>query len=79
MPSVFFSGDLLRASYATIHYPQVAKKADVLLHEVFIHDEMPVTVGLRTAKTVENVASYHTLDSVVGKVASEAKVEVDDL
>ena len=53
---------------------EAAKKADVLLHEVFIHDEMPVSVGLRTAKTLENVASYHTLDSVVGKVASEAKV-----
>ncbi len=53
---------------------KAAKGADVLLHEVFIHGEMPVTAGLRTQKTVENVASYHTLDSVVGKVATEAEV-----
>ena len=52
---------------------EAAKGADVLLHEVFIHREMPVKTGLRTAKTVENVASYHTLDSVVGKVAAEAE------
>ena len=53
---------------------EATKGADVLLHEVFIHGEMPVKAGLRTAKTVENVASYHTLDSVVGKVAAEAEV-----
>jgi ribonuclease Z len=53
---------------------EAAKGADVLLHEVFIHGEMPVITGIRTAKTVENVASYHTLDSVVGKVATEAEV-----
>ncbi|MBT5794286.1 MAG: MBL fold metallo-hydrolase [Deltaproteobacteria bacterium] len=53
---------------------EAAKGADVLLHEVFIHGEMPVITGLRTAKTVENVASYHTLDSVVGIVAAEAEV-----
>ena len=43
-------------------------------HEVFIHDEMQVITGKRKAKTVENVSSYHTLDSVVGKVAEEAEV-----
>ena len=48
--------------------------ADVLLHEVFIHGGLPVKEGIRTAKTVENVAAYHTLDRVVGKVAAEAKV-----
>ena len=52
---------------------EAAKGADVLLHEVFIHGEMPVIPGIRTAKTVENVSSYHTLDSVVGKVAAEAE------
>ena len=53
---------------------EAAKGANLLLHEVFIHDEMPVLEGIRTAKTIENVASYHTLDSVVGKVAAQAEV-----
>ena len=53
---------------------EAAKGADVLLHEVFIHGEMSKIEGNRTAKTLENVASYHTLDSVVGKVATDAKV-----
>ena len=53
---------------------EASKGAEVLLHEVFIHDEMPILDGIRTAKTVENVASYHTLDSVVGKVGAEAGV-----
>ena len=53
---------------------EAAKDADILLHEVFIHNKMPVLDGIRTAKTVKNVASYHTLDSEVGKIASKAKV-----
>ncbi len=35
---------------------------------------MPVVAGLRSAETVANVASYHTLSSEVGKVAAEAGV-----
>ena len=35
---------------------------------------MSLVEGNRTPKTVENVASYHTLDSVVGKVATDAEV-----
>ena len=61
----------------TIYCPaliEAAKGADVLLHEVFIHGEMSLVEGNRTPKTVENVASYHTLDSVVGKVATDAEV-----
>jgi len=54
---------------------EAAKGADILLHEVFIHDEMPVVDGIRTAQTVKNVSSYHTLDSEVGKVATKAKVD----
>jgi len=53
---------------------EAAKGADILLHEVFIHNEMPVVDGIRTAQTIKNVASYHTLDSEVGKVATKAKV-----
>ena len=53
---------------------EAAKGADILLHEVFIHGEMPVVDGIRTAQTVKNVASYHTIDSEVGIVATKAKV-----
>lgn len=51
-----------------------ARGADVLVHEVFVHRELPVVEGLRSAETVENVAGYHTLSSQVGKVAAEAGV-----
>lgn len=52
-----------------------ARCADVLVHEVFVHREMPVIPGRRGAETVANVAAYHTLSSEVGQVASEADVE----
>ncbi len=51
-----------------------AKGADVLVHEVFIHREMPVVEGVRSKETVENVAAYHTLSGEVGKIAGEAAV-----
>ncbi len=35
---------------------------------------MPVIDGIRTPQTIKNVASYHTLDSEVGKIASLANV-----
>lgn len=53
---------------------EAAKGADLLVHEVFVHREMPVVEGVRTAETVANVASYHTASDVVGKVAAEAAV-----
>ena len=49
-----------------------ASGADLLVHEVFIHREMPVLPGVRSAETVARVAGYHTLSSEVGKIASEA-------
>ncbi|MGD1879455.1 MAG: MBL fold metallo-hydrolase [Kiloniellaceae bacterium] len=49
--------------------------ADLLVHEVFIHREMPVIPGVRSAATVANVASYHTLSAEVGKIATEAGVQ----
>ena len=52
---------------------EAAKGADLLIHEVFIHDDMPGIGGLRTAETIGNVASYHTLSSEVGGIASEAE------
>ncbi len=51
-----------------------AHGADLLVHEVFIHREMPVVEGVRSAETVANVASYHTLSEEVGKIAAEAGV-----
>jgi len=51
---------------------EAAQGADLLLHEVFVHHEMKVTEGVRSAETIEQVASYHTLSSDVGKVAAKA-------
>lgn len=71
------SGGRLAVSGDTTYCPaliEAARGADVLLHEVFIHREMPVVAGLRTAETIANVAAYHTLSDVVGKVAAEAEV-----
>jgi ribonuclease Z len=51
-----------------------ARGAELLVHEVFVHRDMPVVAGVRSAETVANVASYHTLSGEVGKVAAEAGV-----
>ncbi|MDH3474561.1 MAG: MBL fold metallo-hydrolase [Rhodospirillales bacterium] len=51
-----------------------ARGADLLVHEVFVHRELPVVPGVRTAETVANVAAYHTLSGEVGKIAAEAGV-----
>lgn len=53
---------------------EAARGADVLVHEVFVHRELPVVAGLRSAATVEKVAAYHTLSGQVGKLAAEAAV-----
>ncbi|MEQ8355512.1 MAG: MBL fold metallo-hydrolase [Kiloniellaceae bacterium] len=53
-----------------------ARGADLLVHEVFVHREMPVVPGVRTAQTLANVAGYHTLSGEVGKIATEAAVAV---
>jgi len=55
---------------------EAARGADVLLHEVFIHREMPVIEGVRTEGGLRNVAGYHTLSSAIGKIASDASVGV---
>ncbi|MCR9221736.1 MAG: MBL fold metallo-hydrolase [Alphaproteobacteria bacterium] len=65
-----FSGDTARCD-ALI---EAARGADLLVHEVFIHREMPPIPGVRTAETVAAVASYHTLSDAVGKIAAEAGV-----
>ncbi|GAB4393159.1 MAG: Rv2407 family type 3 sulfatase [Kiloniellaceae bacterium] len=52
-----------------------ARGANLLVHEVFVHREMPVVPGVRSAETVANVAGYHTLSDEVGKIATEAEVK----
>ena len=53
---------------------EAARGAELLLHEVFVHREMPLVPGVRTPETLENVAGYHTLSDQVGKIAAEAGV-----
>ncbi|WP_085900028.1 MBL fold metallo-hydrolase [Kiloniella majae] len=53
---------------------EAAKGVDLLVHEVFVHREMHVVEGVRSAETIAAVAGYHTLSDEVGKVASEAGV-----
>ncbi|MHA1599727.1 MAG: MBL fold metallo-hydrolase [Alphaproteobacteria bacterium] len=67
---IVLSGDT-RACPALI---EAARGADVLVHEVFVHREMSVVPGRRSAETLTNVAAYHTLSGEVGKIASEAGV-----
>ena len=52
-----------------------AQKTDLLLHEVFIEDEIKPLKGMRSKKTLHNVKNYHTTSTDVGKVAkiSQAK------
>ncbi len=69
-PRIALSGDTRRCP-ALI---DAARGADLLVHEVFVHREMPVVPGVRSAETVANVAGYHTLSSEVGKIATEAEV-----
>jgi len=75
---VFTAGDRRVAISGDTRYCpaliDAARGADLLLHEVFVHREMPVVPGLRTAETVANVAAYHTLSGEVGKVAAAAQV-----
>ena len=46
-----------------------AQLANVLLHEVFIEGEIDKITKMRSKKTLHNVKAYHTLSSMVGKVA----------
>ena len=42
---------------------------DVLIHEVFIEDEIQLIPQMISKKTLHNVKAYHTLSTIVGKVA----------
>ena len=65
---VCISGDTRRCATLV----NAARGVDLLVHEVFVHRDMPVVEGVRTAEGVRNVGSYHTLSSEVGGIAREA-------
>lgn len=50
---------------------EAGRGADLLVHEVVIHDGLPPIPGLRTEETASNVARYHTLSGDVGGVARD--------
>ncbi len=49
-----------------------ARGADVIVHEVFAHGREQAPSGTRSAETLAQVASYHTLSTEVGDVARQA-------
>lgn len=51
---------------------EAARGCDLLVHEVFAHAAMPPVPGVRDPATISAVASYHTLSTDVGEVASAA-------
>ncbi len=50
-----------------------AQQADVLLHEVFIEEEMQSVNKMRSKQTLHNVKAYHTPSTIVGKIAKITK------
>lgn len=68
---VVFSGDTRR----TPSLEQAADGCDLLVCEVFIDSQMPVTAGVRSAQTVASVQSYHMTPAVVAGLAARAGVK----
>jgi ribonuclease Z len=52
---------------------EAARDCDVLVHEVFVHDALRPSAGIRSAETIAAVASYHTRSGEVGRIATEAR------
>ncbi|HKY75918.1 MAG TPA: MBL fold metallo-hydrolase [Acidimicrobiia bacterium] len=77
--SCFRSGPLtLALSGDTRRCPaliEAAQRADLLVHEVFVHRDLRGPPGVEAAGTFANIARYHTLSSEVGKVAAQAEVK----
>ena len=46
-----------------------AQLTDVLLHEVYIEEEMQSITKMRSKQTLNNVKSYHTTSKIIGKIA----------
>ncbi len=55
---------------------EVARGADVLVHECFVHRDLQPVHGVRSAATVAAVASYHTRSDEVGRVAAQANAKL---
>lgn len=68
---VVFSGD----TRLTPSLEQAADGCDLLVCEVFIDSQMPVTTGVRSAETVASVQSYHMTPAVVSGLARRAGVK----
>ncbi len=68
---IVFSGD----TRLTPSLEQAADGCDLLVCEVFIDSQMPVTAGVRSAETVASVQSYHMTPAVVAGVARRAGVK----
>lgn len=68
---VVFSGD----TRLTPSLEQAAEGCDLLVCEVFIDSQMPVTAGVRSAETVASVQSYHMTPAVVAGLAVRAGVK----
>jgi ribonuclease Z len=48
---------------------EAGQGADLLVHEVFLHKEMPLIAGRRSAATVAATSAYHTTSDKVGGIA----------
>lgn len=68
--TIVFSGDTRPC--AAIE--DAARGADLLVHEVYIHDQMPLSPGTRTPETIKTVSSYHTLPEALAKLSARANV-----
>lgn len=68
---IVFSGD----TRLTPSLEQAAEGCDLLVCEVFIDSQMPVTAGVRSAETVASVQSYHITPAVVAGLAARAGVK----
>jgi len=68
---IVFSGD----TRLTPSLEQAAEGCDLLVCEVFIDSQMPVTAGVRSAETVASVQSYHMTPAVVAGLATHAGVK----
>jgi ribonuclease Z len=53
---------------------EAAQGVDLLVHEVYSHDDMPAPGGTRTREGLDNVAAYHSSPVDVGRTAREANV-----
>lgn len=68
---IVFSGD----TRLTPSLEQAADGCDLMVCEVFIDSQMPVTAGVRSAETVASVQSYHMTPAVVAGLARRAGVK----